>query len=239
MMAALCGTDHQHLLPDVSQTKNLQDLQRLLEPFEIATNQVSSQKVPTASLILPIMHKLVNYTLGELATDSTMITKAKKAIKTDLLKRYTSDEQHNLLLCVTAMDPRFKNLDWLDDTERDLAFALIKAKATDLALSDPKAVFPAQEVKQEPKSDEDDPPYPSTSVEIPDQPIHAVAFPPLPALPDLHESADTLSNSGEAEGPPTKSGNQIAKMRTSLMCASLHMTPIEPPNHTVILLMMS
>ena len=82
MMAALCGTDHQHLLPDVSKTKDLQDLQRLLEPFEIATKQVSSQKVPTASLILPIMHKLVNYTLGELATDSTMITKAKKAIKT-------------------------------------------------------------------------------------------------------------------------------------------------------------
>ena len=67
------------------------------------------------------------------------------------MKRYTSDKQHNLLLCVTAMDPRFKNLDCLDDTERDLAFALIKAKATDLALSDPKAVFPVPEVKQEPK----------------------------------------------------------------------------------------
>ena len=87
VMAALVGTEHQHLCPDVTQTKHLQDLQLVLEPFEKATKMLSSSKKPTASFILPNLHRLIHVDCKVSDEDSLLISKAKKAIGTDLKKR--------------------------------------------------------------------------------------------------------------------------------------------------------
>ena len=69
-------------------------------------------------------------------------------------------------------------------------------------------------------------------MEIPDQPIHAVALPPLLALPDLPESADTLSNSGEAEGPPTKKQTSDSQDEDFFdVCFITHETHRAPKSH--------
>ena len=86
VIAALFGTEHQQLTPDAHHTKNLQDLQTLLEPFEQATKLPSSEKSPSASLIMPILHRLICGDCEVTDIDSSFFKRAKVANASDLKK---------------------------------------------------------------------------------------------------------------------------------------------------------
>lgn len=133
VISALFGTDNQHLCPDVNQTKHLQDLQELLEPFERATKIMSSEKKPTASMILPTLRRFLEGDCHVRADDSTLIRKAKEAISTDLKKRYTTEREQDLLYTTTVLDPRFKNLVWVEDHLREKIYSSVKQLCLALA----------------------------------------------------------------------------------------------------------
>ena len=85
--SVLFSTKQNHLLPNDRDTKMMEDLVNLLSPFETGTNMLSSEKEPTASPILPLIQVLEKYTNVK-HNDSSVIRKAKEAMRKDIEKRY-------------------------------------------------------------------------------------------------------------------------------------------------------
>jgi hypothetical protein len=117
---------HGHLLPSDSDRKNMEDLKDLLEPVEEATKKVSAEKSSTVSLILPTLQRFVNHDFVPKPTDSSLIVKAKTAIRNDLTKRYLKDDEQLLLATATTLDPRFKKLKWFEPEKRQEVYQLLK-----------------------------------------------------------------------------------------------------------------
>ena len=82
-------------------------------------------------MIFPIINSIDN-NLKENANDSTMIKKAKKAIKCNLDTRYQENEKQKLLKIFTILDPRFKDLSWLSYSEREEIHILVKNETINL-----------------------------------------------------------------------------------------------------------
>ena len=132
IVSVLYGNEkYKHLLPKDNELQLMKNLVALLEPFETATIMISSEKKPTASLILPIIN-IIDNNLNENANDSTLIKKAKKAIKCNLDTRYQENEKQKLLKICTILDPRFKDLSWLSYLEREEIHILVKNETINL-----------------------------------------------------------------------------------------------------------
>ena len=68
---------------------------------------MSSEKLPTAGLILPMLSKIGKlFSVSE--EDSTTVQALKQAVWGDLMLRYGNDDLREFLEECTAMDPRFK-----------------------------------------------------------------------------------------------------------------------------------
>lgn len=115
-----------HLLPSDTDRKNMEDLKELLHPVEEATEKVSAEKYSTVSLILPTMERFIKHDFVPKPNDSSLIVKAKDAVRTDLLKRYNKDDEQALLLRATVLDPRFKRMQWLGAENREKVYSQLK-----------------------------------------------------------------------------------------------------------------
>ena len=96
------------LIPNQTTQGNMIQLSELLGVFEAATIFVSAQKVPTISLVKPMIESFSEY-LKICEGDSTMIKKAKTAIKDDFQTRYQTEKIQNLISISCLLDPRFKD----------------------------------------------------------------------------------------------------------------------------------
>ncbi|XP_045198743.2 E3 SUMO-protein ligase ZBED1-like [Mercenaria mercenaria] len=137
-----------HLLPSDTDRNHMEDLKDLLQPVEEATKKVYAEKTSTVSLILPTMERFVKHDFVPKATDSSMIVKAKDAIRSDLMKRYVKDDEQQLLLTATALDPRFKKLQWLDQEKRNDVYSELKKDLINVEIP-----LPAVNIKSEPGVD--------------------------------------------------------------------------------------
>lgn len=91
-----------------------EEVLKALKPMKNATLVMSEESMPTLSVIAPLYSKLVTGT--EESLDDTKTAKdIKAAIAQDLGKRY-ADERETLCMA-SALDPRFKDLPFLSETE--------------------------------------------------------------------------------------------------------------------------
>ena len=120
-----------------------EDLQRFLKPLKDMTVLMSSESNLTASLILPLHNRLVGESghLRPKASDSQMLASMKEEMLKDFQGRY--DDVQDKLRLISVLDPRFKNLTFVPETERPKVFFDL----TELAANLPSR---AVEVKQEP-----------------------------------------------------------------------------------------
>jgi hypothetical protein len=82
----------------------LADVITVLEPFDMATKMLSSDKSPTLHLVVPTKVKLAKH-LTEVATDRAVIATLKKHIATKLEKHFTVSQLH---YTAAVLDPRLK-----------------------------------------------------------------------------------------------------------------------------------
>ncbi|XDV19429.1 hypothetical protein PO909_024899 [Leuciscus waleckii] len=94
-----------------------EDAVRALKPMKDATTLMSEEHNPTVSLIAPLIAQLL-HNMSDTIEDSPMIHEIKNAIKTDLLKRYSSEAEKKILYTASALDPRFKGMPFLMEEER-------------------------------------------------------------------------------------------------------------------------
>nr|XP_061794906.1 E3 SUMO-protein ligase ZBED1-like [Nerophis lumbriciformis] len=102
-----------------------------LANVEEAVKTLKPMKDATVSLIAPIHGQLLQ-SMSDTIGDTPLIRDVKNAIKSDLLKRYSSEEEKKILHISSALDPRFKGLPFLAEEERLHVYALVTSEAASL-----------------------------------------------------------------------------------------------------------
>jgi len=97
----------------VSKLEAAKEFFQLLKPFEDTTNIIRGEYYFTASKVIPIVNILKNkLQIFELSTD--IGHHFKKALKDQFIKRFENIELVSLLAIATILDPRFKNINFIN-----------------------------------------------------------------------------------------------------------------------------
>ena len=106
-----------HLMPERNEWEVI-ELVEVLTPFNLATETMSGEKYPTISIIIRLLHKLLNVTLEVCVNDDACTKEIKEAISDDLHSRYQLTAIQKLLRVTSYLDPGCKSLPFLLDSEK-------------------------------------------------------------------------------------------------------------------------
>ncbi|KAI7789392.1 putative zinc finger BED domain-containing protein 1-like [Triplophysa rosa] len=105
-------------LTDRNVKRNIKDIDivQVLKPLKNVTSLLSTEKMPTVSMIMPLKHTILEF-MKVSDTDKTIVKDVKSAIVSDFTNRYPdSDTILRQFLMSTALEPHFKSLSSLDET---------------------------------------------------------------------------------------------------------------------------
>ncbi|XP_010778641.1 zinc finger BED domain-containing protein 1 [Notothenia coriiceps] len=136
-----------------------EDMVRLLSPLKKATTVLCDESRPTVSLIVPLKH-MIEQSMAQCDEDSSTIAQMKRAILKDFTDRYQG-EQNKFLQVSTALDPRFRSLHQLNDSQREDVFDRLKLKATQMQNQNPSET----EGERAHDAEEQSPPSKKTALE--------------------------------------------------------------------------
>ena len=126
VLAALASPEIKKQQTDVD-TLNKTDINNLhkaivvLQPLKTATVALCEAGVPTASMILPLLHTLMN-AMEQKPNDPSMEKDIKSVLRKKLSQSYPNKPIKQLLKTITALDPRFRTLPFLTDDEKNEIF---------------------------------------------------------------------------------------------------------------------
>ncbi|KAJ7313776.1 hypothetical protein JRQ81_005461 [Phrynocephalus forsythii] len=111
----------------------LQDTVKVLKPMAIATSTFTKEPFCSLSLVKPMLTSLLHKHLVGNERDSALAREAKAAARKELSQQFSSSEVNQALNLACALDPRFRGLDFLSQSERAETFNLLGAEASRLA----------------------------------------------------------------------------------------------------------
>ncbi|XP_024878253.1 zinc finger BED domain-containing protein 1-like [Temnothorax curvispinosus] len=97
-----------------SELQSTKEFVTLLEPFEHATKIICGEYYLTASKVIPIVNTLKNK-LQTLQPSTDIGRHFTKVLKDEFMKRFEDYEQKSLIAMATILDPRFKNISFIDE----------------------------------------------------------------------------------------------------------------------------
>ncbi|XP_077375916.1 E3 SUMO-protein ligase ZBED1-like [Festucalex cinctus] len=106
-----------------------EDIVKLMAPVKLVTTTMSEDKQPTLSVISPVKAKLKK-TFETTDNDTVVLREMKQAFMNDMEKRYSGLD--HLFHTAAALDPRFKSLPFLKDSDAERIFTSISEEATSL-----------------------------------------------------------------------------------------------------------
>ncbi|XP_050950428.1 E3 SUMO-protein ligase ZBED1 [Labeo rohita] len=138
--AALLSSEVRHNAREIDNLEaadiaDAEDIVKLLTPLKKATTVLCDESQPTISLIMPLKH-MIQVSMAPCDVDSNTVSQMKAAILIDLADRYQG-EQAEFLYESSALDPRFRALPHLNNSERDEIFNRLKLKATQMQNQNP------------------------------------------------------------------------------------------------------
>ncbi|RXN15602.1 zinc finger BED domain-containing 1-like protein [Labeo rohita] len=112
--------------------KLAEDVVQVLKPLKTVTTLMSTEQIPTISMILPLKHRILA-SMKHSGPDSTVVKDIKAAIAHDFEDRYPDTDRAliQFLHMSTALDPRFKSLPFLDETTHDTIFKSLTERILD------------------------------------------------------------------------------------------------------------
>ena len=116
--AVLMDGKVRHLMPEGEEWSVIEVLVDILKPFQQATEAMGAVSYPTLSTVKPLLYKLVNRTLEVKENDTVVAKEVKLNIKRDLQERYSTPSVARILNITTFLDPRYKELPFLDQLTR-------------------------------------------------------------------------------------------------------------------------
>ncbi|XP_078029719.1 E3 SUMO-protein ligase ZBED1-like [Epinephelus lanceolatus] len=124
----------------------IQEVVKLMTPLKVATTLLSEEKNPTITMISPLQAKLQKHFQAK-ESDLPEISEMKRRFNQDFSGRYANIQ--DTLHCATALDPRFKDLAFLDDeTTKDTIFMKIAAEVVNMDGEDEMTSLSLQRRKQ-------------------------------------------------------------------------------------------
>ena len=103
----------------------LEEVLPILHPLELATKALSADKYVSVSIVYPILLGILSNHLKIDKDDSSVIKKAKSVVRDALVVRFKTNTDNickTLPLLASALDPRFKKLNFLSPQQRDTLF---------------------------------------------------------------------------------------------------------------------
>ncbi|XP_056432536.1 E3 SUMO-protein ligase ZBED1-like [Gadus chalcogrammus] len=126
----------------------------------LVATKMCEEKSPTISIIAPLLAQLLSDTTATIE-DSSLVREIKTAILRDLSRRYDSMEEKKFLRISSALDPRFKSLQFLlPQDAQDTNTKLMEMAA---ALKEDDADMDTFQVSPDDKEGSPDPQTPETS----------------------------------------------------------------------------
>lgn len=108
---ALCSVGRHDLVVDVNQVESLKTNIKALEPFEMATREMSSENFTTLSKAMPVAKTLMTF-LDE--TNRSTPSQLAQELISQMSRRFGGLESKFYLAAATLLDPRFKKLPFSD-----------------------------------------------------------------------------------------------------------------------------
>lgn len=105
----------------------LKEARELLQPFESITREISSEKNPTCSKVIPIIYNLFE-TLKNIKCSSEIAKNLKEQLLKNLEKRFHDVEFNNIFSISMLLDPRFKKLYFTSATAASKAIQKVNEK---------------------------------------------------------------------------------------------------------------
>ena len=132
----LCLLDRNDLLIPADKNEIIEEVVKILEPFEAVTTELSAEKYVSASKILPLARGLQRLTATHTGTCSALCDK----LTSQMTTRFGPNmEEKTVMAIATLLDPRFKKIPFRDARAID--------KMTQRIVSDAKALY--QETQQQ------------------------------------------------------------------------------------------
>ncbi|XP_041726892.2 E3 SUMO-protein ligase ZBED1-like isoform X1 [Coregonus clupeaformis] len=131
IMATLMSKDLRKGVTDVgtlseSDIANMDDIVQLMGPVKMATTVMCEEDQPTLSVIAPLQAKLLKH-LQPCEDDSTLVAEIKRVMASDLSTRYRCTQ--DALNIASALDPRFKELPYLEKEDREQVYTKLVFEA--------------------------------------------------------------------------------------------------------------
>ena len=117
---------------DASEQTLIQTLLAILKSLMMAVSMVREMSFLSAAVILPVLKKLET-TLKITEVDSQVIVDVKKSLWTKLCEKYATDDIRCFLLICSLLDPRYKDLKFVEAGDREKALELLKAEMKNIA----------------------------------------------------------------------------------------------------------
>ena len=122
---------------------NMELFVQIMKPIVEITEALGAQKYVTISMVRPLLHKLLNNILKNSDSDSRLTKMMKLRMKENLHDRYTGPVL-DLLNKAAFLDPRFKSLTFVPDSEKDRTVDQITVEASTCCISANEAEFSAR-----------------------------------------------------------------------------------------------
>ena len=105
----------------------------VLKPLQVATTTLRADKVVTSSSVLPVIFSLVQKFLVLSGAELPVINTLKSRIATELRSRFNLDSDeiiHTPFALASFLDPRFKNMSFLPDQQRQEVASVLHSLAS-------------------------------------------------------------------------------------------------------------
>lgn len=119
-------------LLSASEQTLIQNLLMILRSLMMAVSMITDMSHPSAAIVLPVLKKLET-TLIKSDVDSQVIAEVKKSLWAKLSEKYSTDEAHDFLLICSLLDPRYKDMKFVESSDKEKAFDLLKQELTNIA----------------------------------------------------------------------------------------------------------
>ena len=117
------------LMPSDAEISAMETFLEVLKPIVEITETLGGERVVTISAVRPLLHKLLSIHLVERSSDSPLAKTIKKILMADLKDRHSEETVTSLINKACLLDPRFKALAFMIESDKSHVTALVKEEA--------------------------------------------------------------------------------------------------------------